>query len=136
MYTQDTCFTMPDYYIKNSRRIDQFGSPKDQGGLGIENLEVKNRCLLSKWLFKLSIETEATWPQLLRNKYVHSKTLSQVIMRPTDSPFWKGLMRVKSLFFNRTWLIVGNGTTTRFWENTWLGDTSLALQYPSLYNIV
>ena len=127
---------MPDYYIKISRRIDQFGSPKDQGGLGIKNLEVKNRCLLSKWLFKLSIETEATWPQLLRNKYVHSKTLSQVIVRPTDSPFWKGLMRVKSLFFNRTWFIVGNGTTTRFWENTWLGDTSLALQYPSLYNIV
>ena len=23
--------------------------PKDRGGLGIENLEVKNRCLLSKW---------------------------------------------------------------------------------------
>ena len=127
---------MPDYYIKISLRIDQFGSPKDQGGLGIENLEVKNRCLLSKWLFKLSIETEATWPQLLRNKCVHPKTLSQVIVRPTDSPFWKGLMRVKSLFFNRTWFIVGNGTTTRFWENTWLGDTSLALQYPSLYNIV
>ena len=26
LYTQDTCFTMPDYYIKISRRIDQFGS--------------------------------------------------------------------------------------------------------------
>ena len=24
--TRDTCFTMPDYYIKISRRIDQFGS--------------------------------------------------------------------------------------------------------------
>jgi hypothetical protein len=27
--------------------------PKDQGGLGIEVLELKNLCLLSKWLFKL-----------------------------------------------------------------------------------
>ena len=61
--------------------------PKDQGGLGIENLEVKNRCLLSKWLFKLSSETEATWAQILRSKYLHSKTLSQVTLRPTDSPF-------------------------------------------------
>uniref|UniRef100_A0A452Y7C2 Uncharacterized protein n=1 Tax=Aegilops tauschii subsp. strangulata TaxID=200361 RepID=A0A452Y7C2_AEGTS len=26
--------------------------------------------------------------------------------------------------------------TTRFWEDTWLGETPLALQYPSLYNIV
>ena len=57
-------------------------------------------------------------------------------VRPTDSPFWKGLMRVKSVFFNRTKFIVGNGTTTRFWEDTWLGETPLALQYPSLYRIV
>uniref|UniRef100_A0A453AJ03 Uncharacterized protein n=1 Tax=Aegilops tauschii subsp. strangulata TaxID=200361 RepID=A0A453AJ03_AEGTS len=24
---------------------------------------------------------------------------------------------------------------TRFWKDTWLGETPLALQYPSLYNI-
>jgi hypothetical protein len=24
----------------------------------------------------------------------------------------------------------------RFWEDIWLGDVSLAIQYPSLYNIV
>ncbi|XP_073357973.1 uncharacterized mitochondrial protein AtMg00310-like [Aegilops tauschii subsp. strangulata] len=110
--------------------------PKDQGGLGIENLEVKNRCLLSKWLYKLSVETETTWAQILRSKYLQSKTLSQVTVRPTDSPFWKGLMRVKAAFFNRTNFIVGNGNTTRFWEDTWLGETPLALQYPSLYRIV
>ena len=45
-------------------------------------------------------------------------------------------MRVKAAFFNRTKFIVGNGTTTRFWEDTWLGETPLALQYPSLYSIV
>ena len=61
---------------------------KDQGGLGIENLEVKYRCILSKWLYKLSVETEATWAQILRNKYLHSKTLSQETVRPTDSPFF------------------------------------------------
>ena len=57
-------------------------------------------------------------------------------MQPTDSPFWKGLMRVKSAFFNRTKFIVGAGNDTRFWEDTWLGETLLALQYPSLFNIV
>jgi hypothetical protein len=29
------------------------------------------------------------------NKYLGSKTLSQVQVKPTDSPFWKGIMRVK-----------------------------------------
>ena len=89
-------------------------STKGPGGLGIENLEVKNICLLSKWLYKLSVETEATWAQILRSKYLQSKTLSQATVRPTDSPFWKGLMRVKAVFFNRTKFIVGNGNTTRF----------------------
>jgi hypothetical protein len=30
--------------------------PKDQGGLGIHDLEVKNMGLLGKWLFKLLTE--------------------------------------------------------------------------------
>jgi hypothetical protein len=30
--------------------------PKDQGDLGIEVLEIKKRCLLSKWLFKFLSE--------------------------------------------------------------------------------
>ena len=76
------------------------------------------------------------WAQILRDKYLQSKTLSQVTVRPTDSPFWKGLMKVKQALFNRTKFVVGNGTSARFWEDTWLGDTPLAIQYPSLYRIV
>ena len=30
---------------------------------------------------------------------------------------------------------IGDGYSTRFWEDVWLGSTSLANQYPSLYNI-
>jgi hypothetical protein len=35
--------------------------PKDQGGLGVVMLEIKNTCLLSKWLFKLLSEEEGLW---------------------------------------------------------------------------
>ena len=51
--------------------------PEDQGGLGIHDLEVKNRALLGKWLFKLLSE-EGVWQTLLRRKYVGSQALSQV----------------------------------------------------------
>jgi hypothetical protein len=73
--------------------------PRDQGGLGIEVLELKNKCLLAKWLFKLLYE-QGVWQELIQNKYLHSKTLSQVMAKPTDSPFWKGLMKVKEDFFS------------------------------------
>ena len=82
--------------------------PKDQGGLGIEVLDIKNKCLLSKWLFKLMNE-EGMWQELLTNKYLGDKTLSQVQGKPTDSPFWRGLMKVKNDFFSRGSFVVGNG---------------------------
>ena len=43
--------------------------PKEIGGLAIKNLDIQNRCLLSKWLFKL-INEEGIWQSLLRNKYL------------------------------------------------------------------
>ena len=109
---------------------------KDLGGLGVENLEVKNRCLLTKWLHMLSIETEGMWVQILRNKYIQSKTLTQVTVRPNDSLFSKGLMTTKVAFFYRMKFTIRDGNSTRFWEDMWLGGTPLATQYPSLYNFV
>ena len=38
--------------------------PKQQGGLGVQNLDIQNKCLMSKWLFKLCNE-DGLWQQLL-----------------------------------------------------------------------
>jgi hypothetical protein len=98
-------------------------------------LQVKDKCLLIKWLFKL-LNEEGVWQELLRNKYLHSESLAQVTMKPTNSPFWKGLIKVKEEFFGRGSFTIANGMDTRFWEDIWLGNKTLAKQYPSLYNIV
>ena len=60
--------------------------PKDQGGLGVEGLDIKNKCLLSKCLFKL-LNEEGMWQELIHNKYHTDQTLSQVTAKPTDSQF-------------------------------------------------
>ncbi|WVZ71439.1 hypothetical protein U9M48_020026 [Paspalum notatum var. saurae] len=87
------------------------------GGLGITDLRIKNKCLLNKWLFKL-LNEEGIWQNLLRNKYLSLKCLSQVQTKLGDSHFWKGLLK------------------TRCWEHTWVGSNPLKDQCPSLYNIV
>ena len=58
------------------------------------DLKVQNKCLLSKWLFKPTNE-DGIWQLILRNKYVKSKTLTQVEKKSGDSQFWSGLMSVK-----------------------------------------
>lgn len=114
---------------------DLLCQPKDQGGLGIINLDIQNKCLLSKWLFRL-LNEEGMWQQLIRNKYLKNKTLNQVEKRPGDSHFWGGLMGIKNHFLNLGSFALKNGTQVSFWEDTWLGDQPFKYQYPSLYNIV
>jgi hypothetical protein len=109
--------------------------PKDQGGLGIRNLDIQNIALLSKWLYKL-LTTDGTWQQLIRNKYLGSKPLSQAFWKAADSHFWAGLMKVKSDFLRFGTFTIKNGTQIRFWEDQWLGTSPLREQYPCLYHIV
>ena len=109
--------------------------PKDQGGLGVHDLEVKNRALLGKWLFKLLSE-DGVWQTLLRRKYVGTQAVSQVIWKPGDSHFWAGLMATKKLFFPHGSFSIRDGSEIRFWEDKWLGQSTLREQYPALYTIV
>ena len=53
--------------------------PRDQGGLGITNLEIKNISLLCKWLWRLENE-EGDWQEMIRAKYLSRKTLVQSSM--------------------------------------------------------
>ena len=109
--------------------------PKDQGGLGIHNLEIQNKCLLSKWLFKL-LNEDGLWQELLRNKYIKNKTLGSCEKKPTDSHFWKSLMNIKDNFMELGHFNVKDGTQTRFWVDTWLGNKPLKDRFPVLFNIV
>jgi hypothetical protein len=56
--------------------MENICQPK-QGGLGIQNFDLQNKCLLNKWLFKLYNE-DGIWQSLLRNKYLRHKTLGEV----------------------------------------------------------
>jgi hypothetical protein len=68
-------------------------SPKDLGGLGVIDLDLQNKCLLSKWIFKL-INEDGLWQTILRNKYMRGKTFTEVEHMHGDSHFWAGLMKV------------------------------------------
>lgn len=66
-------------------------------GLGVKDLKVQNKSLLSKWWYRL-INEAGQWQQLLRNKYLRDKPFSLIKKRTTDSHFWSGLMGVRDDF--------------------------------------
>lgn len=52
-----------------------------------------------------------------------------------SSPFWKGVLwAMQAAHMGIQW-VVGNGERIRFWEDHWLGNTSLAIIFWPLYAI-
>ena len=88
---------------------------KEQGGLGIQNLDLQNKCLLSKWLFKLCNE-EGIWQELIWNRYLKNETLSQIEKKSVFSHFWNGLLGV-NVFLSLGKLKLDTETQNRFWED-------------------
>jgi hypothetical protein len=81
----------------------------------VQNLEVQNNCLLSKWLFKL-LNEEGMWQSLLRRKYLSNKTLTQVKKKPGDSHFWSRLMKIKDQFLGVVVSMFRMGRKLGFWR--------------------
>jgi hypothetical protein len=89
---------------------------KNQGGMGIINIDVQNQYLLSKWLHKL-INENGLWQDLLRKNYLQNKSIGQVQRKLEDSHFWLGVMKVKEHFLGFGTFHLNNGENIMFWED-------------------
>jgi hypothetical protein len=49
---------------------------------------------------------------------------------------WAGLIATKNQFFRLGKFSIKDGSEIRFWEDKWLGTTTLRGQYPALYSII
>ena len=92
--------------------------PKQQGGLGIQDLDIQNKYLLRKWLYKLCNE-EGLWQDLLRNKYLKHRTLSQTSKKNGEFTFLVKPDGVKDQFLNLGRFKLVSGNQIRFWEDKW-----------------
>jgi len=74
--------------------------------------------------------------QATYQRFLGQKALSQAYRKPGDSHFWSGLMAVKKHLFCFGSFAIKDSSEIRFWEDRWLGNTTLQEQYPALYRIV
>jgi hypothetical protein len=80
-------FIWQNDHQKKKYRLTKCGiicQSREQGSLGVQNIEVQNKCLLSKWLFKLMNE-DGLWQEILRKKCLTNQTLGKAQKKPGDS---------------------------------------------------
>ena len=121
------------YHLANWESISM---PKEYGGLGIPSLRDLNICLLSSWLKRYNLTDTKLWKALLDFKYNTSKPNIFCCKDTGASQFFKGFMwATKAAKIGFRWKI-GDGKKVKFWEDNWLGNSSLAIQFWDLYVIV
>jgi hypothetical protein len=102
---------------------------KEYDGLGVFDLRELNLYLLGYWIGRYVRDKDKIWKMLIDFKY---KTSNQDILTYNDigsSNSWKGVMWAAwTTKFGFRWK-VGNEVNVRFWEDIWIGSSSLAIQY-------
>ncbi|KAL9683503.1 hypothetical protein QQ045_015325 [Rhodiola kirilowii] len=117
--------------------------PKKFGGLGSQGMVDMNLALLAKWWWKLVIGKGGLWRRMVLEKYNIKRphaTDEVAIPQHKLSKTWKDIIKsvqgnseIALAFKKGLKLKLGNGSSTSFWHDVWLGDKSIKAQYPKLF---
>ncbi|KAL1189620.1 putative ribonuclease H protein [Cardamine amara subsp. amara] len=94
-------------------------SPKEEGGLGVKNLELWNRTCAVKLLWMLLCRTESIWVAWIHQNVIKDKSLWAIKPRQTNTWLMNHLLKLRPLIMR--WFIIkpGNGFTCNFWADPW-----------------
>lgn len=112
--------------------------PIGQGGLGLGRVKERNLALLSKCLWRFSVEQGFLWHSIIRSRYgtnANGWSSNQNPHRP-KSLCWNHINQVSPLFFPHIHFPLGNRTNIRFWKDLWGGYSTLELAYPRIFRLV
>ncbi|KAK9065169.1 hypothetical protein SSX86_016552 [Deinandra increscens subsp. villosa] len=110
---------------------------KKKGGLGIGSLDALNQALLLKWKWRLVSNKDQVWVNIIESIF-HIDPLSA---RPYSSGgVWKFICKSSNYLHDNDIIpsssfkkVIGRGDSTAFWTDIWLGELSLAYQFPRLF---
>ena len=109
-------------------------STKKIGGLGVICIANQNSTLLSKFLTKIHSDPNVPWVSWFRRFYgwLTRRVLGDAYH--LDTLIWKNIASHLPAFRLHSLVTVGNGHTTSFWMDTWLGTTPLGDCFTTLFS--
>ncbi|GJX33316.1 RNA-directed DNA polymerase, eukaryota [Tanacetum coccineum] len=117
------------------KRVEDAAS-KNHGGLGISSFFALNRALLLKWIWRFISSDGSLWSKVIQALYgkridFHATKFSSIwcsIIRELHQLKDNGFD-----FWEHCKIRIGNGSTTRFWYDLWIGDMPLYAKFPRLF---
>ncbi|GKB16177.1 zinc finger, CCHC-type containing protein [Tanacetum coccineum] len=112
---------------------------KEKGGLGVSSLFALNRALLMKWFWRFYSHNDSLWSRVIKAIYGVDGEVNKVSKYASRS-CWRDIInevrKLKDQGINMRdfmYIKVGNGETTKFWDDIWIGSKPLKLLFPRIY---
>ncbi|GJV74902.1 hypothetical protein Tco_1506486 [Tanacetum coccineum] len=110
---------------------------KDKGGLGVSSLYALNRALLFKWVWRFLSKDNSLWSRVISS--IHGDNLISMWLPSHSSggvQLSREIVSIKSQgidLISHCRIRVGNGSSTKFWKDPWIGDKPLCQCFPRMY---
>lgn len=89
--------------------------PKSIGGLGLKQSYLFNTALVSKLAWSFLNGHINLWKEAISKKYLSNNSFFDVQPKPTDSLFWKNLLKQRDFIRQSIYYQINNGASTRVW---------------------
>ncbi|GJZ99921.1 RNA-directed DNA polymerase, eukaryota [Tanacetum coccineum] len=109
---------------------------KKQGGLGVSSFYALNRALLVKWVWRFLSRDNSLWARIIHA--IHG--LNGQELSASHSSTWSSIVKEINILktqgidiISHCKIRVGNGRSTSFWNDLWIGDSCFRYKFPRLY---
>jgi len=104
--------------------------------LGVRRIREFNVALLGKWCWRMLVERDSLWFKVLLARYGLADGRLRDGRR-LASTWWRDLQVLsrEEWFTDSADRVVRNGVNTLFWSDVWVGEVSLRVRFPRLFDL-
>lgn len=117
-------------------------STEKVGGLRVKNLQLFNRALLTKWIWRFLTQEESLWSRIIKIRHgdIDSTRTGQTISRGggCKTGWWSKVLAAAgreedSWFWGKLTQKLGKDNSINFWNGYWTGDKALKDLFPCIF---
>nr|GEU44164.1 RNA-directed DNA polymerase, eukaryota, reverse transcriptase zinc-binding domain protein [Tanacetum cinerariifolium] len=115
---------------------------KNKGGLRVNSLYALNLASIFKWIWRFLASSSSLWIKVINSIHGNSSALDNPYSSQLKNLTWIGILKaMNKLKVTRVYLmgfgkiVIGNGSTTRYWHDIWYGDICFNEKFKRMFNL-